>query len=140
MALPALLIFGVVVLLGLLFTKVLDNSDVAEADFWVDRELAENRTPTGNDLTHYGSLLGETPTIIGLTVLVAIIFRAVFKRWRESVIVVLCVSGQALIFMLTQMLIDRGGRTCRGWTTRRRRRASRPGTPRRRPRSTSASG
>lgn len=107
LALPVLLILGVVVLLGLLFTRVLDNSDVSEADFWVDRELAESRTPTGNDLTHYGSLLGETPTIIGLTVLVAIIFRIVFKRWRESVVIVLCVSGQALIFMLTQLLIDR---------------------------------
>lgn len=107
MALPVLLILGVVVLLGLLVTKGLDNSDVSEADFWVDRELAENRTPPGDELTHWASLLGETPTIIGLTVLVAIVFRAVFKRWRESVIVVLCVSGQALIFMLTQLLIDR---------------------------------
>lgn len=107
LALPVVLIGGVVVLLGLLFTRVLDNSDVADADSWVDRELAQSRTPTGNDLTHYGSLLGETPTIIGLTALAAVIFRAVFHRWRESVLLVLCVSGQALIFMITQMLIDR---------------------------------
>ena len=107
LALPVVLIGGVVVLLGLLFTRVLDNSDVSEADSWVGRELAESRTPTGNDLTHYGSLLGETPTIIGLTALAAVIFRAVFHRWRESVLLVLCVSGQALIFMITQMLIDR---------------------------------
>jgi undecaprenyl-diphosphatase len=107
MALPVVLIGGVVVLLGLLFTRVLDNSDVSEADTWIGRELAEGRTPTGNDLTHYGSLLGETPTIIGLTALAAIIFRVVFKRWRESVLIVLCVSAQALIFMVTQMLIDR---------------------------------
>ncbi len=107
LALPVVLIGGVVVLLGLLLTRVLDNSDVADADAWVDRELVQSRTPTGNDLTHYGSLLGETPTIIGLTALAAIVFRVVFRRWRESVLLVLCVSGQALIFMVTQMLIDR---------------------------------
>ncbi len=107
LALPVVLIGGVVVLLGLLFTRVLDKSDVSEADAWIGRELVEGRTPTGDDLTHYGSLLGETPTIIGLTALVAIIFRVVFRRWRESVLIVLCVSAQALIFMVTQMLIDR---------------------------------
>ena len=107
LALPVVLIGAVVVLLGWLFTRVLDNTEVADADSWVNRELAQGRTPTGNDLTHYGSLLGETPTIVGLTALAAIVFRVVFRRWRESVLLVLCVSGQALIFMITQMLIDR---------------------------------
>jgi len=107
LALPVLLIWTVVVLLGLLFTKLLDNTDVEEADSWVNRELAQHRTPTGIDVTHWGTLLGETPTIVGLTALTAIIFRAVFHRWRESVLLVLCVSAQALIFLITTILIDR---------------------------------
>ena len=107
MAVPVVLIGTVVVLLGLLVTRVLDGSDVADADSWVDRELASRRTPTGATLTRLGSLLGETPTIVGLTALTAVVFRAVFHRWRESVLLVLCVSAQALVFMVTQMLIDR---------------------------------
>ena len=107
MAVPVLLIGTVVVLLGLLITRVLEHSDVADADSWLSRQLAESRTPTGNDLTHWGSLLGETPTIVGLTALTAIIFRLVFHRWRESVLLVLCVSAQSLIFLITTLLIDR---------------------------------
>jgi undecaprenyl-diphosphatase len=107
MAVPVLLIGTVVVLFGFLLTKVLDDTDVADADSWLSRQLVESRTPTGNDLTHWGSLLGETPTIVGLTALTAIIFRLVFHRWRESVLLVLCVSAQALIFLITTLLIDR---------------------------------
>jgi membrane-associated phospholipid phosphatase len=104
---PVLLIGTVVVLFGLLLTKVLDDTDVADADSWLSRELVGSRTPTGDDLTHWGSLLAETPTIVALTALTAIIFRLVFHRWRESVLLVLCVSAQALIFLITTILIDR---------------------------------
>ena len=38
-----------------------------------------------NTLTHFGTLFGETPTIVGLTALTVVVFRLVFHRWRESV-------------------------------------------------------
>jgi undecaprenyl-diphosphatase len=107
MAIPVLLIGTVVVLLGLLITRVLETTDVADADSWVDKWFARNRTPTGVDLTHYGTLFGETPTIVGLTAITAVIFRVVYKRWRESVLLVVCVTAQSLIFLVTTILIDR---------------------------------
>ena len=107
MALPVLLIGTVVVLLGLLVTRVLETTDVADADSWFDRWLAAHRSGTGVTLTHLGTLFGETPTIVGLTAVTAVVFRAVFHRWRESVLLVLCVSAQALIFLVTTILIDR---------------------------------
>jgi membrane-associated phospholipid phosphatase len=97
----------VVVLLGLLITKVLEHSGFARADAGLDRWLEKQRTPTGETLTHIGTLFGETPTIVGLTAITVVVFRVVFHRWRESVILALCVSGQALIFLITTMLIDR---------------------------------
>ena len=107
MAIPVVLIGTVVVLLGLLVTRVLDGTDVADADSWLDRWLAGHRTSTGATLTHLGTLFGETPTIVGLTAVTAVIFRVVFHRWRESVLLVLCVTAQSLIFLVTTILIDR---------------------------------
>lgn len=81
-ALPFLAIGTVVVLPGLLVTRLLDGTGAEEADGSVDRWFAANRTPTGITLTHIGTLFGETPTIVGLTILTAGIFRVVYRRWR----------------------------------------------------------
>jgi membrane-associated phospholipid phosphatase len=97
----------VVVLLGLLITKVLETTAFADADAGLIKWLEKQRTPTGETLTHLGTLFGETPTIIGLTAITVIVFRIVFHRWREATILAICVSGQALIFLITTMLIDR---------------------------------
>ena len=97
----------VVVLLGLLITKVLETTAFADADAGLDKWLEKQRTPTGETLTHFGTLFGETPTIIGLTAVTVVVFRLVFHRWRESVILAICVTGQAVIFLITTMLIDR---------------------------------
>jgi membrane-associated phospholipid phosphatase len=106
--LPAWFAVGVaVVLLGLLITKVLENTGFADADAGLDRWLEKQRTPTGETLTHIGTLFGETPTIIGLTAITVVAFRVVFHRWRESVILAICVTGQAVIFLVTTLLIDR---------------------------------
>lgn len=105
--LPMLAIGVVTILLGLLVTRLLDTTDAADADSWVGKWFAAHRTPTGTTLTHLGTLFGETPTIVGLTTLTAIVFRLVFHRWRESVLLVVCVVAQSLIFVTTTMLIDR---------------------------------
>jgi len=107
MVIPVVLIGAAVVLLGLLITRVLDSTDVVDADSWVNRWLAKHRTRTGDTLTHFGTLFGETPTIVGLTALTAVVFRVAFRRWRESVLLVFCVSAQSLIFLVTTILIDR---------------------------------
>jgi len=97
----------VVVLIGLLITKVLENTGFADADAGLDRWLEKQRTPTGETLTHIGTWFGETPTIIGLTAITVVAFRLAFHRWRESVILAICVTGQAVIFLVTTILIDR---------------------------------
>jgi membrane-associated phospholipid phosphatase len=97
----------VVVLLGLLITKVLETTGFADADAGVDRWFAKHRGPTLNTLTHLGTLFGETITIVACTTLTVVIFRVVFHRWRESVILTICVVGQSLIFLVTTILIDR---------------------------------
>jgi undecaprenyl-diphosphatase len=97
----------VVVLIGLLITKVVENTGFAKDDAGVDRWFASHRTPTVNTLTHIGTLFGETVTIVGLTAITVVVFRIVFHRWRESVFLVVCVIGQSLIFLVGTLLIDR---------------------------------
>ena len=106
-AAPFLLVGTVTVLLGLLVTKVLDGTAFEHGDAALDRTLAAHRTPLGVTLTHIGTMFAETPTIVALTVVAAVALRVAYRRWRESVFLVLCVAGQALIFLVTTLLIDR---------------------------------
>ncbi|HST64770.1 MAG TPA: phosphatase PAP2 family protein [Mycobacteriales bacterium] len=97
----------VVVLLGLLITKVLKDTGFADADAGVNRWFAKHRGSTLNTLTHLGTLFGETITIVACTAITVVLFRVIFHRWRESVILTICVVGQSLIFLITTILIDR---------------------------------
>ena len=107
LALPAVVLAGVMILLGLLLTKVLDTSALAREDGELSRELAASRDEDGKAVTSILTLFAETPTIVALTAVAAAIFRLVFHRWRESVLVVCAVVGETLIFWLTTMVIDR---------------------------------
>lgn len=96
-----------VVLFGLFLTKVLDTSEVADTDVSLVGWLADHRTGTLVTVSRWGTLLGETPTIVGLTAVAALVLRLVLHRWREPLLLVVCVSGQALIFLAATLLIDR---------------------------------
>lgn len=107
LALPAAVLAGLMMLLGLLLTKVLDTTGVAREDGELSRDLAASRNSDGKVVTSILTLLAETPTIVGLTAVAAVVFRLVFHRWRESVLIVSAVVGETLIFWLTTLLIDR---------------------------------
>jgi len=105
--LPFLVAGALTVLIGLLLTRLFSGSDLAEADVATSRWLAEHRSGTVVTLTDHLTLLGETPVIVGLTALGALVLRLVHRRWREPLILVVCVCGQAVIFLTTTVLIDR---------------------------------
>lgn len=106
-ALALAVLWGVLVGLGLLITKVLEHTWPLTQEDAVNRSLAEGRTPEMNDVTYVLSGLGNTGAIIGAMVVVAIFLRLALKRWRESVFLVLAVSAQALVFLLTTLVISR---------------------------------
>ncbi len=100
-------LFALMVGLGLLVTHVLAHVAPLSSEDAVNRTLASDRTPTGNELTGIATSVANTSSIIAIMIVVAIIFRLVFQRWRESLFLVLAVSGQALVFMLTTLVISR---------------------------------
>lgn len=104
---PFVLIGGVVLLIGLFLTRVLDKSGVAEWDVWATRWLSSNRTETGITVSEWGTLLGETPVVVALTAVAAAVFRYVYGRWRDAVLLVLCVVAQSLVFLVVSITIDR---------------------------------
>jgi len=106
-ALALAALFAVMVGLGLLLTEVLKNDWPVTAEDDVSRSLEQGRTDTMDDATHILGEMGNTFTIIGLMVVVALLLRWWLGRWRESLFVVLAVSAQAFIFMLTQLMVER---------------------------------
>lgn len=100
-------LWAVLVGIGLLLTHVLNHTGFPHAEDGVDRGLAAHRTPTLNDVTYVLSGLGNTAAIVGALVVVAGALRLALKRWNESIFLVVAVSGQALVFFCTQLLLTR---------------------------------
>ncbi|MGI8535175.1 MAG: phosphatase PAP2 family protein [Mycobacteriales bacterium] len=101
------LLLALIAGLGLLVTRVLENTFPLSDEDAVDRSLEAARTPAATALSGFFSLVGSTVVIIGVMLLVAIAFRLVFHRWRESVYLVLAVSAQSLVFLLVTLLVSR---------------------------------
>ncbi|SCF34722.1 phosphatase PAP2 family protein [Micromonospora mirobrigensis] len=105
--LPVALLLSVMVGLGLLVTRVLARSWPFTVEDTVNRELAADRTGGWNDVSLVFSTLASTQLIVVVTVLVALVLRLVLHRWREPLFLCAAVSAQALVFLLTTIVIDR---------------------------------
>ncbi|GII61559.1 hypothetical protein Skr01_16440 [Sphaerisporangium krabiense] len=103
--LPVVLIALVTDGVGWLITRPL-HSEVA-GELAVNQGLEQDRTSLFNTLTHYGSMLSDTPVIVVLTAIAAIAFRLVFHRWRESIFIILAVWSQSLVFLQATVFIQR---------------------------------
>lgn len=93
--------------LGLLVTRVAEHAFPLAQEDGVDRSLVQERTPPLTAVSGFWSLVGSTAVIIAVMVVVAVVFRLLFRRWRESAFLVLAVIAQALVFFVTTLLISR---------------------------------
>ncbi len=92
--------------LGYLVTEVIPSTAIGKWDADVPRRLVEYRQE-GVSESKLITSLSATPTIVALTALAAAVFRWMFGRWRESLVVIYAVVGETSIFMATTLLIDR---------------------------------
>lgn len=58
-------------------------------------------------MSGFFSLVGSTFVVLAVLLVVAVAFRLAFRRWRESAFLVLAVSAQAIVFLLTTLTISR---------------------------------
>ncbi|MGH8893446.1 MAG: phosphatase PAP2 family protein [Actinomycetes bacterium] len=100
-------LYGVLVGIGLLLTKVFERSALIREEAELNEALAEDRTSTLNDVTYLLSGLGNTAAIIAALLVVAVGLRLATKKWTLSVFLVLAVSAQALVFLLVTLAISR---------------------------------
>jgi undecaprenyl-diphosphatase len=101
------LLVAAFVAVGQLIVHVLAHGALGVEDRAVERSLAHDRTATWNSVTHVTTWLAETPTIIGLTALVAIGGRLVWRRWHDSLFVVVAVAGETLAFLTVTLFVHR---------------------------------
>ncbi|GGS96765.1 hypothetical protein GCM10010156_63710 [Planobispora rosea] len=92
---------------GLLITKVLETTTIGANDQGVNEELADGRTTFWSDVTDVLSSLSDTPVIVIATAVLVVVFRLVFKRWNESLFLVVAVWSQSIIFLLSTVLAER---------------------------------
>ena len=67
--------------------------------------------------------------MIGVGLVAFVLLRLQLKRWREPLFLAVAVIGEVTIFVSTTLLVDRDRPPVPHLDPRRRRRASRPGTP-----------
>ncbi|MEV5820819.1 phosphatase PAP2 family protein [Micromonospora haikouensis] len=105
--LPVALLLSVMVLLGVLVTRVFAHTWPLTVEDAVNRELAADRTVGWNNVSLVFSTLASTQLIVLVTAIVAVVLRLVLHRWREPLFLCAAVTAQALVFLLTTMAIDR---------------------------------
>jgi membrane-associated phospholipid phosphatase len=103
--LPAMALYVLLIAVGLLLAHPLARA-VAGEDA-VDRGLVAQRTPRWTSITGVVQTLGGTGMVIGTMLVAALVLRLVFARWREAVTLVVAVSLEAVLFVLTTLVIDR---------------------------------
>jgi membrane-associated phospholipid phosphatase len=105
--LAAVLVWGLLCGIGYLLTHPLKGTAFERWDVSVSRRLARNRTATWNTITHWLTYFGETITVIAICAVFFVALRIALGRWRESMFLATALSGQALIFLFTQLTIER---------------------------------
>jgi hypothetical protein len=107
MVIPVALLLTLMIVLGLLVTRVLDDVWPFTAEDAVNRGLESARTGPLNAVSLVFSTLASTQAVIAVTAVTAVGLRLVLHRWREPLFLICAVTAQALVFFLTTLVIDR---------------------------------
>ena len=107
LGLLAAILFASLTALGLLLTRVLTPSPVSRLDEQVIDWFAAQRTPTLDALSALGSDLAMTLLVFAMTAVVAVVLRVWLGRWREALVLVVCVLGEWVLFRLVNGAVTR---------------------------------
>lgn len=105
--LPIAALLAVIVALGLLVTKVLDDAWPFTAEDALNRRLAAGRTPDRSAVSDVFSTLADTHVVIAVTAVAALVLGVTLRRWREPLFLAAAVTAQAVVFFLATLIIDR---------------------------------
>jgi membrane-associated phospholipid phosphatase len=115
-SLPALagLVLGTFVLveafllgLGLLVTRVFEHGWLHRDELTFERDVVAHRTPLWNQITHYGTVLGATGTVITLTASGCVVLAVRGHGPRLPVFLAVAVAGETVLFVLASLVLHR---------------------------------
>lgn len=108
-----LLIAGAVLVLllmsgvGYLLTHPLASAGYTHWEGGLDRWFAGHRSPAWNAISNAASLAGDTPAAIAISVIAFVVLRLVLHRWREPILLAVCMIGEVAIFSATAAIVGR---------------------------------
>ena len=103
----AVCIVGLMWILGSLLVRGSVPSFVGRTDMQTTAWAVEHRTPTLDNLTHVGSMLADTVIAFAVTAMAVVILRLWLGRWRESLMLVVAIVGELLIFLAITATVHR---------------------------------
>lgn len=92
---------------GALITGPFDGSGFVATDEDVSRWFAERRTPLQDDLANIGSLLSDTLVKVVVTAIAVAVVMALWRSWRDAVMIVLPLVLEASTFIVATWLVGR---------------------------------
>ena len=101
----AVVIWGIMCLLGLLLTHVLEHTGFHHADLGTNRWFVRHRVPFLNDVAAFGTGMAETLTVIVATAVLVIVLRWRTGRWYEAIALVVSVVGEVAIFLCVTLIV-----------------------------------
>lgn len=104
---PLAVVVAVGWLFGWLLTDALAPNAVTELDADVTEWFVAWRTPTRNDLAHWGALLADTPVKVGISALLVAAMALRWRRWHESALVAVSLVFEATAFIVITFLVGR---------------------------------
>lgn len=97
------LTFGIVLTIG----RGVKNTKNVLGDHSIPLWFAQHRTPTLDQLSAGGSLIGATPTVIAMACVVVVAILAVTRLWRPAVFLAVALIGEVVMFVAVVGIIGR---------------------------------
>jgi undecaprenyl-diphosphatase len=101
------LVEAVLLGLGLLVTRVLAHSGLHRDEMIFERDVAARRTPLWSQITHYGTVLGATNTVVALTAIGCIVLAVRGHGPRLPAFLAVAVAGETVLFVLATVVVQR---------------------------------
>jgi membrane-associated phospholipid phosphatase len=103
--LPAVALFALIVGFGFLLKGPLKG--LSDSENGVSRWLQDARTPTGETVTKYMSMMGNTEYVIAVAVIVSALVWWRTRQWWYAIIPLVAISLQATVFVIATAIVGR---------------------------------
>jgi membrane-associated phospholipid phosphatase len=95
----AVLLFGLICVIGELLIHFVSAGPAHRADLSVDSWLAAHRTGAWNTATLVGTTMAQTETVIAVTAVIVLVLRWRLGRWHESLFLLAVMAGELVVFL-----------------------------------------